>query len=438
MNSITRNSKNDDFDIVPVARSYNNQKWERVAGPYAQDLEVSNCCSLAIPNLNVNNSGSDDNGRFLLMSFSHNLSEKEEVSRFFQQTTFGPTLDMINLWNYGNSNIQHEMGDWIKKQMDEDIVVPTYHRAFYRQRLDFSFYQETISANARNNNARPRHPCARYSRWRPFSFTNDDYYAELNVSRWNGRILLRVNNIPRTVVSSFQDRDGANIGTGTYRICWGTEEMVNGYFGIEDPISQDCIWSYNPEVDLPNGVITSDIRQVNFPISASFGMIEKILMPNQEEEYFGEAVYLKSSISTGGCDSILANGSYDNILGTLTNGQQGWYAGHLELDENTLENPIADAGAAMMKIVDLLGVPSDSWRITELCPVASKSFLNSEFSNFYFSLRKSMSLFYIFVRAYPMIYALCFFSHPFHVFFSLFQWMPVTCPQTSMHVAART
>jgi hypothetical protein len=215
MDGITRNSKNDDFDIVPVARSYENRDWERVAGPYAQDLKVTDCCSLAIPRINSN---LNDNGRFLLLSFSHQLDNKQEVSRFLQQTTFGPTMDMINKWNFDN-NLQYEMADWIKDQMNENVTPSTSHRAYFRERLDHSSFRESIISKERNDKTRPRHPCKKYARWREFAFTNDDNEFQLTVANWNGQILLSIDGIPRTVVSSFQDRDGGSIGTGDYWIC---------------------------------------------------------------------------------------------------------------------------------------------------------------------------------------------------------------------------
>ncbi len=221
---ITRQSKNDDYNIIPVARTYNNRNWERVAGPYAQDLTISDCCSLSIPNLQMDDDD-DDQGKLLLISFSHELTSKEEVSRFFQHTTFGPTLTMINDWNYGSSSndedMQIEMANWLQNQMNASITNPTYHRAYFRKRLDFSMFRENILANGKSNNLRPRHPCEQFARWRRFSFTTDDYESDqqLGVSRWNGQILLSVDGVPRTVVSAFQDRDGTNIRPGTYSIC---------------------------------------------------------------------------------------------------------------------------------------------------------------------------------------------------------------------------
>ena len=156
------------------------------------------------------------------------------------------------------------------------------------------------------------------------------------------------------------------------------EETVGGYFGVIDQ-NLECKWSSNPTVNMPDGVITSAIRRITLPDKSNFGSIEKNLLDQQEDEYYGEAVYLKSDISLSGCSSIPANGDYSNILGTLTSGEQGWYAGHVELDENTIENPITDAGAAMATIANLQGLSKESDLRRALCPVAAKSFLNSKF-----------------------------------------------------------
>ena len=156
------------------------------------------------------------------------------------------------------------------------------------------------------------------------------------------------------------------------------EEVVDGWFGVIDPVTRDCIWSYNPIVNVPNGVLTSDIRQISGFTKSNFGSIEKILIQNQQEEYFGEAFYLKNTVSTTSCNAVSPNGDYSNILGSMSNGEQAWYAGHIVLDENSLENPVDDAGSAMTSILDALGAPPNNDARLELCPVASKSFVNGK------------------------------------------------------------
>ncbi len=388
---ITRQSQNADYNIVPVARSYNDRNWERVAGPYAQDLITLDCCSLEIPNLRMKkNNNDDDGGKLLLLSFSHELSSKEEVSRFFGHVTFGPTMKMINDWNYGSSSsnddeMQIEMAKWLQNQMNDEITNPTYHRVYFRKRLDFSTYKENMFYKDVYHTVRPRHPCEQFARWRRFSFTMDDVMNrgdKLTVSTWNGQILLSMNGIPRTVVSTFQDRSGANINPGNYTICKnGIQEEVDGIFALEDP-TKDCILSYNPVVNLPGAVITNDITRVSLPDRSQLGTIEGILMQDQdggeqEELFFGGADYLKNDISNPSCSDIPANGDYSNVLGTFASGEQGWYAGHIVLDGNTIDNPIADAGSAMTTIANLRGIASYDEKYS-ICPVASKSFLNGK------------------------------------------------------------
>jgi hypothetical protein len=395
MNSITRESSNDDFDIVPVARSFNNQNWERVAGPYAQDLRINNCCSVAIPNL-PNLDG--DNGKFVLLSFSNELSSEEIVSRFLQQTTFGPTLEMINSWNYNQGSMEQQMGKWLSNQMNTNLTPPTYHREYFRERTDFSTWNE-----AQNYFYRPRHPCEKYARWREFAFTTEDYAEtpNLEVTRWNGKFLLKVDDVPRTVMNTWKDSDEENIGTGLFYFCesfshfyyslhflsiilitipfcgcimlgYFTEEKLYGEVLIGRVGSEDeCIAFENPPVNIPAAVKNNKITRLSLPSRSNFGSIEPITFQDSRDSFFGEALYLKSDISTNQCNNIDKDGWYSNILGTFPNGNQVWYGGHIQLDENTLENPIADGGVAMYSVSSF--EDNDA-----VCPVASKSFVNSK------------------------------------------------------------
>jgi len=366
MNDIQRNSSNEDYYIVPVARSYNNKKWEKVSGPYVQDLSISNCCNLNIPNL----PDLPTNGKFLLMSFSHSATDKEKVARFFHQTTFGPTLDMINSWNY-NNGLEKEMGNWLKTQMDEDQTPTTSHRAFFRERLDFPLH----NANA-NRYRRPRHPCDQYSRWRDYSFVAEDYDDEIVVSNWNGKYLIKVGGEPRTVVSSWKDEDNQNLRLGSWKFCWSTEEKVDGEVWIYDSVTDDCYIIFNPPVNVPNGVLTSAIKKVSLPSVANFDVIQSILAHDDGNRKYGGGFSAKSKMTTAGCADIPDDGVYRGILGTFNDGTQVWYSGHSQLDENTLQNPIADGGYAMKKVT-VSGY--EEYYSEPVCPVPIKSFVNSKY-----------------------------------------------------------
>jgi len=135
LSTLSSTSSLSDFNMVPVSRSYHGKNWQRVAGAYAQDLSVacsSGQCSLAIPTL-----PQLEVGKFVLMPFANSLetNDRASVSRFFHRTTFGPTLAMINSWDY-NVDLFSEMSSWVKDQVDEAISPITSHREFFRKRVN--------------------------------------------------------------------------------------------------------------------------------------------------------------------------------------------------------------------------------------------------------------------------------------------------------------
>jgi hypothetical protein len=107
-----------------VARSYSNNNWERVAGPYAQSLSVS--CSGSNCDLNLPSVNGLDNGKFYLMAFSHSLNTRQRNARFLEQVTFGATNANLNSFSGSYAN-------YIKNQMN---ISPTLHRAYFRERVE--------------------------------------------------------------------------------------------------------------------------------------------------------------------------------------------------------------------------------------------------------------------------------------------------------------
>jgi uncharacterized protein (DUF1501 family)/uncharacterized protein (DUF1800 family) len=359
MNNIQRSSSNEDYYIIPVARSYNNKNWERVAGPYVQDLSISGCCELVIPNLS-------SQGKYLLMSFSHSATNKEEVSRFFQQTTFGPDLDMINSWNYSNDMMQ-EMGKWLKTQMDIDQTPMTSHRAYFRERANFVLEYESA-----DRYRRPRHPCAQYSRWREYSFIAADYDFEFTVTRWNGQYLITIDGVPRTVMGVWKDEwSDQNLRLGSWQFCWYTEEKVNGVTRIYDENTDECYTIYNPKIYLPDSFL-ADKRTIVLPNKSNFNTIDPII-GQAGDRLFGGGLYAKNKLTTTGCSDITEDGNYDNIIGIFPNGDQVYYAAGVQLDNNTVENPIADGGNGMM---NTNASKYEDWASEARCPVPFSSFLN--------------------------------------------------------------
>lgn len=157
---------------------------------------------------------------------------------------------------------------------------------------------------------------------------------------------------------------------------YSTEERLDGEVYIVNQENDDCFLVYNERPNLPSGLQDSTFQEVDLPNQSSFGTINPIPAQNYFDMYIGEGLYLKNELKNADCSAIDENGNYRNVIGTFPNGNQAYYAGHAILDENTVENPIADGGNAMMNI-DITDYYNGEAYIH--CPVAAKSFLNSKF-----------------------------------------------------------
>ena len=241
LGSINSDSSLSDFNMVPVARSYNYNNWERLAGPYAQELLISCAddpaaaeCLLEIPVL-----ANLKEGRFVLLPFQHSLSDsKSVVSRFFHQTTFGPTMSMINAWDY-SKDFDIEFATWVENQMDQISTPITSHREYFRKRVNGELEQEQeatsvdIMRSRRRQIFKARHPCEKGARWVKYSFTKDDENKKFKVtSNTDGTWLVKdEDGIARTLLTSFSDREGTGFPVGDYQIKYKVDEMLGGRVG---------------------------------------------------------------------------------------------------------------------------------------------------------------------------------------------------------------
>lgn len=160
-----------DNEVVPVARSYNKNGWEAVAGPYATSHYSCDeqSCEIIIPE----RSKPDDS--FQLRGMSHYVSKLDEAARFFEQATFGVTqsdFDKLTKVYQPGSDLMPYFVQWIYEQTIEQ---PTSHRAFWRERT-------TPIHESDSREGRKTIPCEKGSTWRGYSFTvmDVDKYIVLN------------------------------------------------------------------------------------------------------------------------------------------------------------------------------------------------------------------------------------------------------------------
>jgi hypothetical protein len=169
--------------IQAVGRSYEGHAWEVSPGGPA-DLAF-NCdptaCALVLPDLASGYS-------YELAAFDHELPFRDQVARFLEQASFGPTLESIEAF-------PNSFAAWVRTQ--QDVVPLTSHRAFYREHL----------------NQRSEHPfrmgatteaCDSGSRYRRFAITELDLFSELVIltDPVTSRKLIILDDQIRTVVET--------------------------------------------------------------------------------------------------------------------------------------------------------------------------------------------------------------------------------------------
>ena len=216
LNSANKNSKSSDFHIVPLARAVNKKKWQNVAGKFGIRTRVTKCNGDRVCTVSISKDKTRAKKRYVLMTFKYSAkSFDEELSRFFMQSTFGPTRDMIKDWKFERN--KNGMARWVHEQVTN--VTATKHRVYWRERLD----DDTKWFNGVNNmNAVPMHPCSAFSKWRNVTFDHFDYAMSFHVSKLpDGRTLISKNGLPRTVVDKLEVSKGGeavDVQPGYYNV----------------------------------------------------------------------------------------------------------------------------------------------------------------------------------------------------------------------------
>jgi hypothetical protein len=208
---LTSSSRFTDFKYTAALRSYEKSNFALSPGPFEESagIRVQKCnrkkCVLrfnaADPYMST--------GNFFLITYSHQTTFEEELSRFFGQATFGGTNAMITGWKYDKD--LKGMTNWIKDQ----VALPTTSlRETFRKSADFSMAGKTGTSTS---TVIPRHPCDKYSRWRTYAFGGDEFGKQFEVKQASGnRKLVLVDGSPRTYVSEWKSTAaGASSETGT-------------------------------------------------------------------------------------------------------------------------------------------------------------------------------------------------------------------------------
>jgi hypothetical protein len=202
---ITIGSLSSDYTVTPVARSYDKNDWENSPGRLLNKLKIKRCKSTrCITRLR-------GSGKYYLITTKHKLASfDEKISRFFMQTTFGPTRGMIDNWEYGTK--LQGLANWMKNQAS---LPPTKHREYLRKHAEVMTVNNAIADTA----ASVQHPCEPSSRWRKYAFVSSDNYKPFTVVAYGNQFMILVDGKPRTIVDSFSSESGSMSGAGSYKFC---------------------------------------------------------------------------------------------------------------------------------------------------------------------------------------------------------------------------
>lgn len=202
---------------VPLGRSSDDQDWIRPPGDKTHSLSY-NCgtatnsgtyfelgeylCEVTLPMTSTvlpNGVLRELDVPYYLTYYERLISVRDELSRFLQRTTFGPTskeLDAlevayVDMGGVGPGTSSHLsimerlQTEWVAAQQDPSTFSTgkfTSLREYYRKRLN-----PRMSEVYRIGEAGP-HPCEKHSRWRKFAFTAYDV-VNSQYLRWGNNAL---------------------------------------------------------------------------------------------------------------------------------------------------------------------------------------------------------------------------------------------------------
>jgi uncharacterized protein (DUF1501 family)/uncharacterized protein (DUF1800 family) len=337
-----------DGSYAPVGRSYDGLEWESVAGPYTS-LRF-NCsdgsCSVTTPPSETSDQ------QFVLTTFQHKVTKREEVARFFEQVTFGTTPD--DLYNVDiESDLDSFYSEWVHDQIYQ--TPETLHRSWWRTRTS-SMYEIPGKEGTQI------HPCSVGSRWRSKAFSRIDKGRNMHINKVNGRYQLSVGNVVRTTVGDINLTGGVQIqynGPRSYRIC-NVDELL-GTLGIQYKRKCRRFQSGNPSISIEGLSDPQVVNLKNTPTSkyklteiTRDGVVSHVLVLT-DQLYLSQCSELSYPYSPG-------------IYAQLPNGDYLIHEPTLELGSNTDTSPLWDGGGGI--------VSSSSGKA--MCSNVPQTFINQE------------------------------------------------------------
>jgi hypothetical protein len=114
--------------LIPLARSYDGKGWESSPGPLASPPENVNSTTILLPELQ------DASDRYVILAKDGFMSERKQIARFLETTTFGPKrseIDDIASDGTWTTSSAAKRAAHVRNQID---LPKTSHREYFRKR----------------------------------------------------------------------------------------------------------------------------------------------------------------------------------------------------------------------------------------------------------------------------------------------------------------
>ena len=329
--TLTKSHRSKTNEVFPVGRSYDNNEWEAVAGPY--DTLTYNCdsvsCEVNIVDIN------DKDSKFQLTSFEHSITERDETARFFEQATFGVTLgDLTEMEKQQvinpTSNLLPYFTQWTYDQMYNQST--TSHRETFRER---ALNPYNIGDKGREAKAKTQ-PCEEGSYWRGYTFTEMDRYKHVTVDHVNGTYVLSVDGKFRTITKTWKLKESTPDNSAfpiSFRICKVQPETF-GNVGLDFDGRCRRLLDGNPPIDI-------DGMNPPPPTINGISMLESVMVGDRIEKMSLEQFTTQSN--TNSCTPPGNQHTFVKIFNQKFT-QAMIFEPHLALRENRSRNPLADGG----------------------------------------------------------------------------------------------
>lgn len=209
---------------IPVGRSYLGYGWEPYGGElsHVTFLCDESACSIILPDLPWGY-------EYEMVAFDHELSERDQIARFLEQATFGPSRKDLDAFADASPET---FASWVKEQ--QDTVKMSSHRAFYREHL--SWPQEFVNSRGLSTT-----PCQAQARYRRYAFGLFDASIgneiELKTDTKNRKIIYDDAGFLRTVLNTTKlyigpPEDNKELRDGTYVKGFLTSTGLHSFFAF--------------------------------------------------------------------------------------------------------------------------------------------------------------------------------------------------------------